>query len=80
MGVYGAEMNLERGTGFEPATACLEGRRPISNLDTPQFTLLVAPQTVTIRRTIQGCPARILSLPLLLVKTYLDQYGIMPLR
>ena len=26
MGVYGAEMNLERGTGFEPATSCLEGR------------------------------------------------------
>jgi len=26
MDVYGAEMNLERGTGFEPATSCLEGR------------------------------------------------------
>ena len=27
MDVCGAEMNLERGTGFEPATSCLEGRR-----------------------------------------------------
>jgi len=27
MDVCGAEMKLERGTGFEPATSCLEGRR-----------------------------------------------------
>jgi len=26
-GVYGATMNLERGTGLEPATTCLEGTR-----------------------------------------------------
>jgi hypothetical protein len=51
MGVYGAAMNLERGTGFEPATSCLEGRRSACHAGPPDvnshFCLLeVAGSTV----------------------------------
>ena len=45
MDVYGAEMNLERGTGFEPATSCLEGRSSTAELPPRRIQVYRAPTT-----------------------------------
>ena len=51
-GVWGQDLNLERGTGLEPATACLEGRSSTTELPPPAPR--ICNQTITDSRPRRG--------------------------